>query len=326
MNVLLLAAGEGTRFRPHTLVKPKPAIPFLNVPLAFYSLAFLENINVESLVVNTFHLPEKVVKVFERADFPKRKLHFSHEKGSIQGSGGAIRYAEKYFNPSQDIIMMNGDEVILPKGSGWMKRALALHQQTKALATLFVIDHPEVGTKFGGVWTDEAHQVHGIGKTPINGTKPYHFIGVFILSRRLFEYLPSGPSHIFTDVLVPAIQAGEKVQIFPLDAQWFETGNLKDYLHATEECLKILDSESEEGLYLKKILKKFSPLSTLKKIDSGYLLNHSANRLSPGFKAEGFAVIGEGAVIKGPTQIKNCVLDSQVEIKSTAENELFLKD
>jgi NDP-sugar pyrophosphorylase family protein len=64
MNVMLLAAGEGTRLRPYTLEKPKPCIPFLSVPLAFYSLSLLSEINVHNLVTNVFHLPDQVQNLF----------------------------------------------------------------------------------------------------------------------------------------------------------------------------------------------------------------------------------------------------------------------
>jgi NDP-sugar pyrophosphorylase family protein len=38
MKGLLLAAGLGTRFKPYTDQVPKPAIPLLNVPIAYYNL------------------------------------------------------------------------------------------------------------------------------------------------------------------------------------------------------------------------------------------------------------------------------------------------
>jgi mannose-1-phosphate guanylyltransferase len=327
MNVMILAAGEGTRFRPYTLVKPKPAIPFLNIPLAYYSMAFLQEIQIERLIVNTYHLPEKIVKLFEGLDFPRRKIVFSHEKGTIQGNGGGLKFAQKHFDMTKEIVVLNGDEVILPKEAGWMKKALELHRRQKALATLFVIDHPEVGTKFGGVWANDRNEVLSVGKEQVYAhTKPHHFIGVYIVSPKVFEYMPHGPSHIFNDVLVPATSAGEKVLVHKIQAEWFETGNLKDYLHATEACLNLLNTDSFEGIYLNKILKKFSPLSTLKKSPTSIMLAHAGAKLHPGFKVDGFAVIGDGAIITGPSQIKNCVIDSGAEVKSTAENELFLKN
>jgi mannose-1-phosphate guanylyltransferase len=321
MNVMILAAGEGTRFRPQTLIKPKPALPFLNVPLAFYSLALLENTPVEKLVVNTFHLPKEIVHLFQNGFLPTKNLDFSHEIGEIQGSGGGLKAAQKFFRSPHEIIMLNGDEVILPHQANLVARALTQHQNRQALATLLVTEHPEVGNKFGGVWLNEKNEILDIGKTkPESAQQGLHFVGVFIFAPRIFDYLPRGPSHIFTDVLLPALRLGERVDVYKSDLTWFETGNLADYLKATEACLEFLTKPSAESAYLKKVLSKFSPQSKL----NGRIL--SASPLPQDFSTHGFAVIGSQAKILDNTTLTNCVVDSKVSLEAgfVAENKLLL--
>ncbi len=321
MNVMVLAAGLGSRFNPQTLIKPKPALPFLNVPLGFYSLALLESTPVEKLVVNTFHLPKEIVHLFQNAILPTKNLDFSHEVGEIQGSGGGLKQAQRFFKGHHDLIMMNGDEVILPHQPKLMASALAQHKSSNALATLFVMEHPEVGHKFGGIWVDQKNQIQAIGKVrPDSAVKGFHFIGVFIFSSRIFDYLTRGPSHIFTDVLLPAINLGEKVDIFKANVTWFETGNLTDYLTATAECLEILKSERPESAFLKKVLSKHSPQSKM----IGNTL--TASPLPKSFSVEGFSVIGSQVVIKDNTVLKNSVVDSNMILEKdfSAENKLLL--
>ncbi len=321
MNVMILAAGLGSRFNPQTLIKPKPALPFLNVPLGFYSLALLENTPVEKLVVNTFHLPKEIVHLFQNAILPTRNLDFSHEVGEIQGSGGGLKQAQRFFKGHHDLIMMNGDEVILPHQPKIMASALAQHKSSKALATLFVMEHPEVGNKFGGIWVDPQDQIQGIGKTrPDSAVKGYHFIGVFIFSSRIFDYLTRGPSHIFTDVLLPAIKLGEKVDIFKAQVTWFETGNLADYLTATAEGLEILKSDRPESGFLKRVISKHSPQSKL--LGNAF----SASPLPKSFLCQGFSVIANNVVVQDNIVLKNCVVDSNMTLEKnfSAENKLLL--
>lgn len=326
MNLMVLAAGEGTRFRPHTLVRPKPALPFLNVPLAFYSLGLLEGLPIERTIVNTFHLPDPIVKIFEKAPLPSKELFFSHEKTQIQGSGGGIKWAEKFFDRRKEVIMINGDEVILPQDPRILSKALQAHRKSGALATLLAIHHPEVGSRFGGVWTNDQNQILDIGKSPPpTFAHGYHFIGVFILSPEVFNLLPTGPSHIFTDVLLPALKKGHRLECFPIEATWFETGNLQDYLAGTEQALHLLQSTKPEGDYLKSFLKKVNP--HYRDVDPKRPLVLSDSTLPADLDIKGFLVVGSKVAVPQKSHLENCVIasDCQWSLPFAARQELFLK-
>ncbi|MEN0059184.1 MAG: sugar phosphate nucleotidyltransferase [Bdellovibrio sp.] len=265
MNVMLLAAGEGTRLRPYTLTVPKPAMPFLGVPLAAHALSFLHSLSIDKLVVNTYHLPEKIHELFHSFSAYSSHLHFSDEKGELLGSGGGLGNARSHFIHGGDFVLMNADEVILPQDPLIMQKALEQHRQSQALATLMVMEHPGVGSQFGGVWTSsDSRTVAGFGKTPPSAnTKGWHFVGVQILSDRVFKYIPaSGPSNILYDCLVQGIQNGERVEAFPFQCTWFETGNPQDFFAAEKECQNFLKSSSEDYRKhaLQKCLSLFSPL------------------------------------------------------------------
>src|SRR4051812_5726608 len=105
MNALLLCAGLGTRFRPITDKIAKPTIPFLNVPLLGYSLAYLENAGLKNLVMNTHHLPDTIKATSKTlcADI-NYKTQFSHEP-EILGSGGGIKNAENLLATTDDFIV-----------------------------------------------------------------------------------------------------------------------------------------------------------------------------------------------------------------------------
>ena len=331
MNVMLLAAGEGTRLRPYTNQLPKPAIPFLNLPLASHSLGFLRDLEINKLVVNTFHLPEKVHTLFHKIPHNAKSLHFSDEVGEILGNGGGLGKAREHFQGDGDFIMMNSDEVILPKDSECVKKAIAQHQASGAIATIMVMDHPGVGTQFGGVWVDEKNQVKGFGKTAIEGAKKaWHFIGVQILSERIFQYIPTqGASNILYDVVAVAIANGEKVECYPFEATWFETGNPKDFLEASEKCLNyLMDAENIlERSALEWTLKRYSNSKMISQNFEGAHLHFSSEaRIDTTSKFSGFVCMAEGSRLPYGCNLKNVVVGEGVHVApgTQAENTLLL--
>ncbi len=250
MNVMMLAAGEGTRLRPYTLEKPKPAIPFFSVPLACYSLSLLDTLKIDKLVVNTYHLPQNIELLFKKITPQWKSLHFSPEVGQLLGSGGGIHNAKKFLQGGGDFFVVNADEVILPHEVKILNDMMAFHKRHKGIATLMTMDHPEVGEKFGGAWLNEGTQVQCFSKKAPGPHAPrgQHFVGVMILSDKIFSYFKPQivEENILYETLTAAMAAGEDVHAFQVQAEWFETGNPVDFMKATEACLNALQNERSQ--------------------------------------------------------------------------------
>lgn len=330
MKLMLLAAGEGTRLRPYTAVLPKPAIPFLNVPLAAHAMNFLGDLEIDHLVVNTFYLPEDIHRLFHILPHGARQLSYSDEVAQILGSGGGLGKARNHFLIEDAFFMMNADEVVLPHDADIAKKALAQHIQNGNLATIMVMDHPGVGTEFGGVWTDGDNNVLGFGKTPIPGAvKAWHFVGAQVLSKEVFQYIPEvGESNILYDALTAGIREGLRVEAFPFDCTWFETGNPASFLEATEKCLKYLSApnDSYQKITLQRALRRFvgEPCKLVNK-DSAVIL--AANSASiPNSGISGFLCAGPGAQIPEGCQLRNVVVGKNYQLPegTRAQNTVFI--
>lgn len=324
MNVMLLAAGEGTRLRPFTNILPKPAMPFLTVPLAAHALGFLRELEINKLVVNTYHLPQKIHELFHSLPHGARELHFSDEKEEILGSGGGLGNARKHFVSGGDFIMMNADEVILPKDSGVLQKAVAAHKASGALATLMTINHPGVGTQFGGVWANQNNQVQGFGKSSFPGSaQAWHFVGVQILSERIFDYItPKGASNILYDALTAGIAAGDVVQVFPFECSWFETGNFKDFLEASKECIRYL-SQNEftfQKSSLQATLNRFASNPLKVASDDTVLRAVSANaKIDTSADIQGVLVVGSGGSVGAGCRLHNVIVANGVAIPANTD-------
>ena len=335
MKIMLLAAGEGTRFRPHTLQKPKPALPFLNIPLAYYPLSLAEDLGPLDLVVNTFHLPKQIHNIFDPKthqgqrivqNFPISSVHFSNEEKLILGSGGGLKNAQKFFEGEDFFLMVNGDEVLFPHQKNILAAALQEHRAKDALSTLIVMEHPEVGTKFGGVWVNGEDRVYGFGKKnpreiSEDSDRAYHFTGFQFLSKRIFDYLPEGVSNILHDGLMAGIKNEEVVQVFGCQGPWFETGNEADFLKATSQSLSIYKNSADPAAaYLKSLIARLSPASVFRDTPEALIL--SASKKIPFVK--GFAVVGSN-LLADPVKIENSVIDHNCFLKSSVANQLVLE-
>lgn len=327
MNAMVLTAGLGTRLRPVTNQFAKPAVPFLNVPLLYYSVALLENAGVDSLVFNTHYKPEQIESLVSRIPEYKGQVELSHEPGAPLGSGGGIWKARRVLDGS-DFLLANGDEVILPHAAHSIQRLMEEHRRNKALATLLVMKHPLVGTQFGGVWADSNGNVKGFGKdgsvfgaySKESDVSGFHYIGVQVLSPRIFRYLPEGESNILYDALAAGIANDETVRVFEESFTWFETGNPQDFLHATDQALTLLESkENEAGRFLKETCRRFwKPETRFERMDQARVLFGPGSRIESGANVRGFLVLGENSVVQSGATVENSVVIGNSTVDSTA--------
>ncbi len=329
MNLMLLAAGEGTRFRPHTLKLPKPCLPFCGLPLLFFPLYLAKKINFKRVVINTFHLPDEIHKLESNLNRFNAEFFFSDEKDKLLGSAGGIARARPWLEVDDDFIVMNGDEVILPKNQQIMEVFYSQSRANGFLANLMVMKHPEAGKKFGAIWVSKIDgMVKGFGKLMPPGFKdlePFHFIGPMYFRREIFNYLSEEPSNILYDSLSLALTRGEKVGICCVECDWYETGNLIDFLSANRQVLELVHNRHP---FLMEMFLELNSDYELNIHNESYLLKHKSSILSQNTSIKGFAVLGEDTVIEEGVYLENVICNSGITLKSDGNkfyiNELFL--
>jgi mannose-1-phosphate guanylyltransferase len=103
MQAMILAAGFGTRLRPHSLIRPKPLFPVLNQPLLLLTVKRLQNMGFDRIVVNCHHLREQIVSALDGIEGV-----IVQQEESILGTGGGLRRALKHFDDTP-LLVTNGD-------------------------------------------------------------------------------------------------------------------------------------------------------------------------------------------------------------------------
>ena len=104
LKVLLLAAGLGTRLKPITNNIPKCLVRINNKPLLHIWLEKLENLNCDSILINTHYLPDKVNKAIYEWNGEKSKIYTTFEK-NLLGTAGTLMKNIDFFNDSEGLII-----------------------------------------------------------------------------------------------------------------------------------------------------------------------------------------------------------------------------
>lgn len=106
MKAFILAAGKGTRLRPHTNDRPKPMVKINDRPLLSYLLDGLKQGGCNHTVINTSYLAD-IISGYA-AKYEGMKISISHEQSPLD-TGGGIMYALENFRDEKDFIAINGD-------------------------------------------------------------------------------------------------------------------------------------------------------------------------------------------------------------------------
>jgi NDP-sugar pyrophosphorylase family protein len=235
MKTMVLAAGLGTRLRPLTLERAKPAIPLLGEPLLIRLIRRLSTQGVEAFRINLHHLPHTIEGLFGTAPGDTLPVSFSYEP-RILGTAGGLKANESFFN-SGTFLLVNGDIV----ADFTIKEALEFHKQREALATLLLLrqdppyEHVPVRIDRHGRLRDFKGACPGGDLLP----EAYVFTGVHILEPEIFRFIPPNEFFEINDQVYPkAMRDGEGVYGFPVTGYWNDLGQPRRYLDAQRALLE----------------------------------------------------------------------------------------
>jgi bifunctional UDP-N-acetylglucosamine pyrophosphorylase/glucosamine-1-phosphate N-acetyltransferase len=107
MDAIIMAAGLGTRLRPHTLTTPKPLLPVQGRPILDWSLGALPPV-VERVLVVVNYLAEQIEA------YLGTQKHFAQWETVRQqvprGTGDAVRTCKECLR-SEKVLVVNGDDL-----------------------------------------------------------------------------------------------------------------------------------------------------------------------------------------------------------------------
>lgn len=297
MEALILAAGEGTRLRPLTYLRPKPLLPILNRPLLQWTLEYLNRFSVDRVILNTHHLAgqfETCLPSLEKGGIRELVTRFEPH---ILNTGGGLVNTRDFFR-SDPFIVISGD--ILTDID--LIKAVDFHRSHDDPVTLVLHDYPE----FNQIKVDSQGHILKLRKGDIHGLD---FANIHILDRTVFKLLPAAGNFDITPAYQQIIDGGVTIRAYvSRNHYWRNIGTPLSYLKTHEELLTALCPP----------LFSTSPFfsSLLFKGEPGRILIHPEAIVEKGVEFSGWACIGKGCRLKTGCRIKNSVLWEEVTVES----------
>jgi NDP-sugar pyrophosphorylase family protein len=236
-QALLLTAGLGTRLRPLTDVRAKPAIPVAGEPMVRRIIRWLASYGIDDFVLNLHHRPETLTAAVGDGSDLRVRVRYSWEQPRILGSAGGPRLARPIVGADRFWII-NGDtltDVDLAALAG-------AHTASGARVTLALVPNREF-LRYGGVQLDADQRVTGFTARGPAATGSYHYIGIQLVDGGVFdEVTPGEPASSIGGVYDALIAAQPgSIRGFVSAASFFDVGTVADYLRTSQALMPPAD-------------------------------------------------------------------------------------
>ncbi|WP_248904425.1 bifunctional sugar-1-phosphate nucleotidylyltransferase/acetyltransferase [Halocatena marina] len=298
MQVIILAAGEGTRMRPLTHSTPKPMLPVADRPLVAHTADAAIAAGANELVFVVGYEAESVRSYFGD-EYEGVPVNYATQEEQL-GTAHAVHAAKEHIDGP--FVVLNGDDLYDQASIA------ALFEGGPAVAS-FRVDNPSDY----GVLSVEDGNVTGIVEKPADPPSDLVNAGAYVFPSEAREWLSVPQSergeHELTDVLARVIEA-QDVRTVVLE-RWLGVGRPWELLEANEWKLASLDRRIDGEVHDDAEIRGSVVIERGATIEPGVLIEGPALIRSD-------ASIGPNAYIRGGTLVgEHCHIGSSVELKNT---------
>ena len=227
---MVLAAGLGTRMRPHNGQVPKPLVTVGGKALIDYVLDRLADTGVERAVVNVHYLADQIEEHLALRRHPE--IILSDERAQLLGTGGGVVKAMSdlgggpFFHVNSDTIWIDG---VMPNLE---RLARAFDPARMDALLLLAAAATSVGYTGRGDFSMAADG--RLARRAERTVVPFVYAGAAILTPAFFAGVPAGPSSL-SPLFDRAIAAG-RLHGLRLEGVWMHVGT-PEAVKAAEDAI-----------------------------------------------------------------------------------------
>ena len=228
-KAFILAAGIGTRLRPHTDTIPKPMVDIAGRSIIERTIEKLDNEGVQDVVVNLHHLAPVLEKHLSTIKHPN--IILSHEEELLE-TGGGLKKALHHFG-DKAFYIINGDALWDDQNPTALSHLARTWDDSK-MDILLLLQSVSAMTVTNGVG-DYHLQADGLVKRAGNRDGAFMFAGIRIAHPRIFKDAPDR-AFSFLTLMDKAQEQGRLYGIVHDDA-WYHISTPED-LSAVNDIFK----------------------------------------------------------------------------------------
>ncbi|HEY7151864.1 MAG TPA: NDP-sugar synthase [Solirubrobacterales bacterium] len=243
MQALILAGGEGTRLRPLTLTRPKPAMTLVDRPFVAYMVDWVGRHGITDVVIACGFGSDAVRAALE--DRPTPTIAYVEEPEPL-GTAGPLRLAADRGLLDDRFLVLNGD-LLADLDLSALLRAHEDHGATATLALHEVADPRSYGL------VRRASGPTALGERPSGpGGEVLEFLekpapekidtdevnaGAYVLESAVIDLIPRGRMFSIEREVFPRL-VGRGLYGHRLDGYWMDVGTPERYLEASWDVLE----------------------------------------------------------------------------------------
>jgi len=244
MQALLLCAGLGSRMKELTKDKPKALVPLHDKPLLAWNMEKLKVAGFKKVVVNVHHFADQIEAYLKEKDNFGLEVHISDERSQLLDTGGALKAAMKYLDPTEPTLIHNVD-IISDIG---LMALMTAHRAGDQLATLAVRTRKtsrylmfEEETKHLTGWTNIKTNEVKLSRITTMMVSNFGFSGIHVVNPEMQSFFPEEEAFSMIDVYLEAAR-NQNIQAYPHDDDvWLDVGKPENVALA-EKTLEKMDS------------------------------------------------------------------------------------
>jgi len=223
-RAIILAGGKGTRLKPYTISLPKPLVPIDDLPILEIIILQLKRHGFGHITITVNHMAEILKAYFGDGSKWNIKIDYTIENKALSTMGPLTLVKDL----PEHFIVMNGD-VLTDLNFGQFYEYHVSNGSPFTIAS----HRREEKIDYGVLVRDENFQLTGFEEKPT-----YKFLvsmGVYMVSRKIAQTIPSDTFYGFDDLMKAMINEENYPKIYEYDGYWLDIGRPSDYQRAIEE-------------------------------------------------------------------------------------------